>query len=117
MMGPMSTSNELSEDRTTMANERTFSSWTGAGMGAIGLALAFKAVFGPFDPDWVAKAISTIPLMAAVFLFISAQKKACATLDWLTERKVEATGKRSYKIVSGLLCLTSVGAAFILWSL
>lgn len=113
----MSTSNELSEDRTIMANERTFSSWTGAGMGAIGLALAFKAVFGAFEPVWLAKAISTIPLIAAFFLFYSAQKKACATLDRLTERKVEATGQRSYKTIAALMCLTAIGTAFILWTL
>ena len=113
----MSKSNELSEDRTIMANERTFSSWTGGGMGAIGLALAFKAVFGAFEPVWFAKLISTIPLVAALFLFWSAQKKACATLDRLTERRVEATGKRSYKVVSSLLSLTAIGAAIILWAL
>ncbi len=105
----------MSEDRTIMANERTFSSWSGAGMGAIGLALAFMAVFGAFEPVWIAKLISTIPLCAAIFLFWSAQKKACATLDRLTERKVEATGKRSYHVISSLLSLTAVGAAFILW--
>ena len=113
----MSTSNELSEDRTIMANERTFSSWTGGGMGAIGLALAFKAVFGTFEPVWLAKAVATVPLLAAFFLFLSAQKKACATLDRLTERKVEATGKRSYQIISFLMCLTALGTAFILWTL
>ena len=117
MFDTMSTSNEMSEDRTIMANERTFSSWTGGGMGAIGLALAFKAVFGAFEPVWFAKLISTIPLCAALFLFWSAQKKACATLDRLTERKVEATGKRSYRVVASLLSLTAIGAAIILWTL
>ena len=61
----MNTSTELSEDRTIMANERTFSSWTGGGMGAIGLALAFALLFlGPLVA-WGA-VVATIAMWSVV---------------------------------------------------
>lgn len=108
---------DWAEDRTIMANERTFASWTGAGMGAIGVALGFKAIFGAFEPTWVARVISTVPLLAAVVLFWAAERKATATLHRLTERKVKATGHRTLKAIAGLMSLTAIGTAYILWSL
>ena len=64
------------EDRTIMANERTFSSWMGTGLGAIGVAIGLKAVFGAFEPTWAAKAVATIFLVTAVAIFWSAQRQA-----------------------------------------
>ena len=118
----MSDKNELAEertdwaeDRTIMANERTFASWTGGGMGAIGLALAFKALFGDFEPTWVAKAIAQIPLLAAVVLFWSARAKACNTIDRLTERQVTTTKKGTLTLITGLMTATALGTGYVLW--
>lgn len=106
---------DWAEDRTIMANERTFASWTGAGMGAIGLSLGFKAIFGEFEPTWIARAIAMIPLLAAVVLFWSAQNKACKTLNRLTERNVKTTGRTTLMIIAALMSLTALGTAYILW--
>lgn len=38
------------EDRTILANERTFSAWMGMGLGSVGVAIGLKAVFGATDP-------------------------------------------------------------------
>ncbi len=54
------------EDRTLMANERTFSSWMGTGLGAIGVAIGLKAVFGAFEPTWAAKLVASLFLLAAI---------------------------------------------------
>ena len=54
------------EDRTMMASERTFSSWMGTGLGAIGVAIGLKAVFGAFEPTWAAKLVATIFLVTAI---------------------------------------------------
>ena len=59
-----------------MANERTFSSWTGAGMGAVEVAIGLKAVFGAFEPTWAAKAVATIFLVTAILIFWSARRPA-----------------------------------------
>ncbi len=105
---------DWAEDRTIMANERTFSSWTGSGMAAIGLALAFKAVFGDFEPTWLARLISIVPLVAAVILFWAARKKALKTIERLTEREVEASGTGTLTVITVLLSATAVGTGVIL---
>ena len=106
---------DWAEDRTIMANERTFASWTGGGMGAIGLALAFKAVFGDFEPTWIAKVIALVPLIAAIVLFWSARRKACETIRRLTERDVESSGTGALTLITSLMILTAVGTGYILW--
>ena len=40
----------LAEDRTLMAVERTMASWMGTSMGAIGVGLGFRAIFGEIEP-------------------------------------------------------------------
>ena len=50
---------DLAEDRNIMAMERTFAGWMRTAFAAIGIGLGFKAVFGAFDPPWLAKAIAT----------------------------------------------------------
>ena len=108
---------DLAEDRTIMANERTFVSWIGGGMGAIGVALAFQAIFGKFEPTWVAKTVASIPLTAAVILFVTAERKASQTFARLNDHNVEASGGKTLKLVAGLLSLTALGTGGILWSL
>ena len=108
---------EWAEDRTIMANERTFSSWMGTGMGAVGVAIGLKAVFGAFEPTWAAKLVATIFIVAAIFIFWSARKQACATFARLQEREVEATPARNYTMLASILTFAAVATGIILWSL
>lgn len=105
------------EDRTAMANERTFSSWMGTGLGAIGVAIGMKAVFGAFDPTWAAKAVSSVFLLVVILLFWSAQRQACKTLARLHENDFEATTGRAFTIIASLMTLGAVATGAILWSL
>ena len=45
------TRTKWAEDRTILANERTFSSWMGMGLGAVGVAIGLKAVIGANDAE------------------------------------------------------------------
>ena len=109
------TRTDWAEDRTIMANERTFASWIGAGMGALGLAIALQAVFGPFEPTWLAKLVASLFLLVAVVLFWSARNKARKTYDRLTEHAAEARQTRDFTGISVLLTLGAVGIGTILW--
>ncbi|MDC0011761.1 DUF202 domain-containing protein [Octadecabacter sp.] len=60
---------KTSQHRTDMANERTFSSWMGTGLGAIGVAIGVKAVFGAFEPTWAAKAVASIFIAIDILIF------------------------------------------------
>ncbi|WP_341366653.1 DUF202 domain-containing protein [Yoonia sp. BS5-3] len=105
------------EDRTIMANERTFSSWMGTGLGAVGVAIGLKAVFGAFEPTWAAKLVATIFLLAAIAIFWSACRQAHKTLTRLRERDVEATPSRSFVIFAATMTIATIGTGIILWSL
>ena len=107
----------LAEDRTIMANERTFSSWMGTGLGAIGVAIGLKAVFGAFEPTWAAKAVATLFIIVAIAIFWSARRQACKTLARLSENDVVAAPTRSYTVLASIMTLAAVGTAIILWSL
>jgi putative membrane protein len=68
---------DLAEDRNIMAMERTFAGWMRTSFAAIGIGLGFKAVFGAFDPPWLAKAIATVFILAGGWLALAAERHAC----------------------------------------
>lgn len=105
------------EDRTLMANERTFSSWMGTGLGAIGVAIGLKAVFGDFDPTWAAKLVATIFLIAAIAIFWAAQRQALKTFHRLTDNDANAQPSKSYTLLASIMTFAALATGAILWSL
>ncbi|QPC98524.1 MULTISPECIES: YidH family protein [Qipengyuania] len=103
---------DLAEDRNIMAMERTFAGWMRTAFAAIGIGLAFKALFGAFDPPWLAKAIATVFILSGGWLAVTAQRRACATLDRLDAHRFEAISTPNfrvlaYSVAAGSLILTA----------
>lgn len=111
------TRTDWAEDRTIMANERTFSSWMRTGLGAIGVAIGLQAVFGKFDPTWAAKAVATLFLIAAIIIFWSAHHRACKTAARLQENDVEATPTRGFTLLASIMTVAALSTGAILWLL
>ena len=111
------TRTKWSEDRTIMANERTFSSWMGTGLGAIGVAIGLKAVFGAFEPTWAAKLVASLFLGAAVFIFWSARNQACKTFARLQDHDAEALPTRSFTRLAIIMTCGGIAVGAILWRL
>lgn len=105
------------EDRTILANERTFSSWMGLGLASVGIAIGLKAVFGATDPTWVAKLAATLFLAIAILVYWLAQRQAVKTLSRLRERDAEAMPTRNFTLLAALLSLATVAVGAVLWSL
>ena len=80
---------DLAEDRTVMALERTFAGWMRTAFAAIGIGLGFRAVFGAFEPPWLAKVIATMFILGGGWLAITAERRACRSLARLSPHKVE----------------------------
>ena len=106
-----------SEDRILLASERTYSSWMSTGMGAVGVAIGFKAVFGAFDPTWVAKLVATIFLGAAILIFWAARDQACRTHQRLSENDTATQSPRQFTIVATILITGTIGVGAVLWNL
>ncbi|HBR36988.1 MAG TPA: DUF202 domain-containing protein [Sulfitobacter pontiacus] len=120
----MNKSNELAEnrtdwaeDRTILANERTFAGWMRTGMASLAVAIGLKAVFGDFDPTWAAKAVATIFVVAAVYIFWAAHDAATKTLDRLNDHHANAQPNARMKTLAVIFSFASVAVGGILWML
>ena len=108
---------DLAEDRSIMAMERTFAGWMRTAFAAIGIGLGFRAVFGEFQPPWLAKAIATMFIVGGAWLAITAERRAAKTLGRLDPHKFEAISRPNFKIMAYAV---AIGAAVLtagLWLL
>ncbi len=108
---------DWAEDRTIMANERTFNSWIGLGLGAVCGAIALKAVFGEFEPTWAAKAVASLFLLIAIAIYWTAANQAHVTHERLTCRVAEVTNSKNFRRLAALLSLATVSTGAVLWEL
>ena len=108
---------DFSEDRTVLANERTFAGWLRTGYAGIGIGLAFNALFSRVEPPWIPKLIATAFLLIAVLIFIGAERRACAVfsrLDTHNVKSVKISSVRAVTIGSVLATLALIAAIWLL---
>lgn len=108
---------DLAEDRTAMANERTFAGWARTAMAAIGIGLAFNALFKSMQPEWAPKVIATIFIGLGIFLIAMAERRACAIADRLNTHSVKDMPQMNFRVIAiaigiGAVCL--IGAIWLL---
>lgn len=108
---------DLAEDRNIMAMERTFAGWMRTAFAAIGIGLAFKAVFGDFDPPWLAKAIATLFILAGGWLAINAQRRACHTMKRLHSHKFDPIARPNFRLLAYSVAFGSILLTAGLWIL
>lgn len=120
----MNKSNELAqdrtdwaEDRTILANERTFAGWMRTGMASVALAVGLRAVFGEFEPTWVAKAIATVFIVTAIYIFWAAQASACQTLQRLDDNEAHAQPMSRMRVLAMVFACAAAGVGAVLWAL
>lgn len=105
------------EDRTVMANERSFNAWMGTGLGCVGVAIGLQAVFGAFDPTWAAKVVATIFLATSVVIYWVARRQACKTLQRLSDNDAESMPTKSYTNLATLMTIATIATGGVLWAL
>ncbi|NSX53710.1 YidH family protein [Parasulfitobacter algicola] len=108
---------DWAEDRTLLANERTFAGWMRTGMACVALALGLRAVFGDFEPTWIAKSVATIFIFAAVAIFWSARHKSCQANERFTSHDVKAQTRSRMTILASILTVGALATGVILWLL
>ncbi len=108
---------DLAEDRTVLAHERSFAGWVRTGMGAVGLGLGFNAFFRTLEPVWIAKAIATAFLLIAIFLFLSAERRACRIISHLEAHKVAALSPMRIRMLAWMLTIATSALALGIWLL
>jgi len=103
---------DLAEDRTAMANERTFAGWARTAMAAIGIGLAFNALFNRMEPAWAPKAIATVFILLAIFLVVMAERRACAVSARLDTHAGKDLSRMNIRVIAigigfGAACLVA----------
>lgn len=108
---------DLAEDRTIMAMERTFAGWMRTAFAAIGIGLAFRAVFGEFEPPWLARAIATAFILLGAVVAYTAERRASATFDRLTSHEVDTPRGPGIRWLGRGVSVGAVLLAIALWVL
>ncbi|MEE4211350.1 MAG: DUF202 domain-containing protein [Parvularcula sp.] len=106
---------DWAEDRTIMANERTFAGWMRTGLAAVGIGLAFNALFGKLEPLWLPKAVASLFVLIGIFIFLAAQHNGAAVQERLSSHKMKPLKKFNLQLIAGLMVLGSIALIAGLW--
>lgn len=108
---------EWAEDRTILALERTFAGWMRTSFAAIGIGLAFRALFGEFDPPWLARAIATMFIALAIVFALGAEKRARKSFERLSSHAVDAPHLPNLRWIAYAVSAGAVLLILALWVL
>lgn len=108
---------DWAEDRTILANERTFAAWIRTGLASLALALGMRAVFGAFEPTWLAKSVASLFCILAIYIFWAAQASACQTLSRLNDTQANAQPLNRMRVIAGCFACGGLATIGILWTL
>lgn len=113
--GPLATRTELAEDRTLLANERTFAGWLRTAFAAIGIGLGFNVLFREMEPFWLPRAIATVFILIGVFVSVAAERRACAVRERLSSHVVESARPVNLRIITFATALAAAALIFAIW--
>lgn len=111
------TRTKFAEDRNIMAMERTFAGWIRTAFAAIGIGIAFNALFGELEPPWLARAIATVFILAGAALAIGAERRACHTLERLHPHELETPSTPNFRLLAYAVALGALILVGGLWVL
>jgi putative membrane protein len=106
---------DLAEDRTILANERTFGSWMRTSLACVAIGVGFKGLFPTMEPAWVPRAIATGFLILAVLVIMSAERRAAAVLSRLEPHVVAAARGINLRLFAWLVTAGSSALIIAIW--
>lgn len=108
---------ELAEDRTILANERTFGSWMRTSLGCIAIGVGFRGLFAAMEPGWVPKTIATAFLLLAALVILLAERRAATVMKRLDAHTVVTTRVMNLRLFAGLISLGALALIAAIWLL
>ncbi|RPF71214.1 YidH family protein [Aurantiacibacter spongiae] len=105
---------DWAEDRTIMALERTFAGWIRTAFAAIAIGIGFRALFGAFEPPWLARAIATVFIALAIVFAIGAERRASKAFHRLSSHAVDSPRLPNIRLIAWSI---SAGAALLIVAL
>nr|WP_314445807.1 DUF202 domain-containing protein [uncultured Sphingomonas sp.] len=107
---------ELAEDRTVLANERTFGSWMRTSLACVAIGVGFQGLFPSMEPAWVPRSIATGFLLLAVLVILAAERRAAAVLARLEPHVVAAAKGINLRLFAWLVSAGAVALTVAIWT-
>lgn len=107
--------NDLAEDRTILANERTFAGWMRVALGAVALGVGSHALFSAMQPVWLPRLIATLFLLLAMMVIILAEVRACAVMERLSPHVIETAKPMNLRLFTAAISLSSLALIAAIW--
>ena len=107
--------NDLAEDRTILANERTFAGWMRTSLAAIAIGIGFQALFQKMEPAWLPRAIATAFLVMATLIIVLAERRASAVMKRLSAHVVESARPLNLRIFVAVVSLAAMALIAAIW--
>lgn len=115
MSGGAELRTDLAEDRTLLANERTFAGWLRTSMAAVGIGLAFHVLFGELQPFWLPRAIASLFLVTAVMIVWLAERRARVVMHRLRAHRIVAARLVNLRLISAAVTLGTLALGAAIW--
>ena len=108
---------DLAEDRTILANERTFGSWVRTSLGCIAIGVGFHALFNRVEPSWVPRLIATGFLALAAVIVWLAARRAAAVTKRLSTHVIDRAQRVNLNVIASAVSLGAITLAGAIWFL
>ena len=110
-------SGQLAEERTILANERTYSGWVRTALACEGVGLGFHVVLGNAHPAWLPKVAASAFILTGIFLILFAHRRAQHLLARLEDHGAPMLPPARLDWVTAVLVVASCGLGVVLWLL
>lgn len=106
---------DLAEDRTILANERTFAGWVRTALACVAIGVGFQALFQRMNPPWVPRAIATAFLLLGIVLVVLAERRAAAVMTRLSTHVVETAKAMNLRLFTAIIALGATALIAAIW--
>lgn len=117
MSDPEPSRTDLAEDRTILANERTFAGWMRTALASVAIGVGFHALFPTMQPSWVPRAIATAFLLLAILVIVSAERRAAAVNERLSAHLVKTARPVNLRLFAAAISAGSAALVAAIWLL
>lgn len=106
---------DLAEDRTILANERTFAGWMRTSLACVAIGVGFHALLQKMQPVWVPRAIATAFLLLAIVVIVSAERRAAAVMERLSVHVIVSANAMNLKLFAGAISAGAAALVAAIW--
>lgn len=109
------TRTDYAEDRTVLANERTFAGWMRTSMAAVAVALGIPALIGEFEPSWLLQSAGTILIGCAIGIVLLGWRRSANVFSRLNAHTLEDTPRTPTGVIAVTIVFVYIILTVVLW--